>query len=56
MRTIYAWGHELKKKGLLPPMADTVFLPVDTSAMDDGPLGGRSARARADRVASELWA
>ena len=23
---IYAWRHELKKKGLLPPTADTVFL------------------------------
>ncbi|MCZ4093685.1 transposase [Sinorhizobium psoraleae] len=22
---IYAWRHELKKKGLLPSMADTVF-------------------------------
>lgn len=36
---IYAWRHELKKKGLLPPTADTVFLPLDTSAMDDAPLG-----------------
>ena len=36
---IYAWRHELKKKGLLPPTADTVFLPVDTSAMNDGPFG-----------------
>ncbi|TCM60030.1 transposase [Rhizobium sp. BK068] len=36
---IYAWRHELKKKGLLPPTADTVFLPVDTSAMDDAALG-----------------
>ena len=35
---IYAWRHELKKKGLLPPTGDTVFLPVDTSAMDDAPL------------------
>ncbi|MBB4167363.1 transposase [Rhizobium sp. BK538] len=36
---IYAWRHELKKKGLLPPTADTVFLRVDTSAMDDAALG-----------------
>ncbi|EJZ17428.1 transposase [Rhizobium sp. Pop5] len=36
---IYAWRHELKKKGLLPPTADTVFLPIDTSAMDDAALG-----------------
>ncbi|KQW61011.1 transposase [Ensifer sp. Root127] len=35
---IYAWRHELKKKGLSPPTADTVFLPVDMSAMDDAPL------------------
>lgn len=34
---IYAWRHELKKKGLLPSTADTVFLAVDTSA-------GRSLR------------
>lgn len=35
---IYAWRHELKKKGLLPSTADTVFLAVDTSAMHGGPL------------------
>ncbi|WP_234841446.1 transposase [Sinorhizobium meliloti] len=35
---IYAWRHELKKKGLLPSTADTVFLPVDTSAMHGAPL------------------
>ena len=35
---IYAWRHELKKKGLLPTTADTVFLPVDMSAANDGPL------------------
>ena len=28
---IYAWRHELKKKGLLPPSTDAVFLPVDIS-------------------------
>ena len=26
---IYRWRHELKKKGLWPPGAGTVFLPVD---------------------------
>ncbi|ASP73661.1 IS66 family insertion sequence hypothetical protein [Sinorhizobium meliloti] len=35
---IYAWRHELKKKGLLPSTADTVFLPVDTSAIHGAPL------------------
>ncbi|WP_167480928.1 transposase, partial [Mesorhizobium waimense] len=35
---IYAWRHELKKKGLLPSTADTVFLPVDTLAMLGAPL------------------
>ncbi|WP_164841504.1 IS66-like element accessory protein TnpA [Sinorhizobium meliloti] len=35
---IYAWRHELKKKGLLPPTADTIFLPVDTSAIHGAPL------------------
>ncbi|WP_164831659.1 transposase, partial [Sinorhizobium meliloti] len=29
---IYAWRHELKKKGLLPSTADTVFVPVDMAA------------------------
>ncbi len=32
------WRHELKKKGLLPSTADTVFLPVDTSAIHGAPL------------------
>ncbi|WP_186376955.1 transposase [Agrobacterium sp. DE0009] len=35
---IYAWRHELKKKGLLPTAADTVFVPVETSAMLGAPL------------------
>jgi transposase len=34
---IYAWRHELKK-GLLPTAADTVFVPVETSAMLGAPL------------------
>ena len=28
---IYAWRHELKKKGLWPPSAGVAFLPVDIS-------------------------
>lgn len=35
---IYAWRHELKKKGLLPTTADTVCVPVETSAMLGAPL------------------
>jgi transposase len=35
---IYAWRHELKKKGLLPSTADTVFVPVDTAALHGAPL------------------
>ena len=26
---IYAWRHELKKKGLLSPAAEAIFLPVE---------------------------
>jgi transposase len=26
---IYAWRHDLKKKGLLSPVADAIFLPVE---------------------------
>ena len=33
---ICGWRHELKRKGLLPSTADTVFLPVDTFAMHGG--------------------
>ena len=29
---IYAWRHELKKKGLLSPCPETLFLPVELSA------------------------
>lgn len=35
---IYAWRHELKKKSLLPTTADTVFIPVETSAMLGAPV------------------
>ncbi|MDE3819728.1 IS66-like element accessory protein TnpA [Sinorhizobium meliloti] len=35
---IYAWRHELKKKGLLPSTAGTVFVPVDMAAMHGAPL------------------
>ena len=40
---IYAWRHELKKKGLLPPTADTVFLPVDISVMPGAALAREEA-------------
>ena len=28
---LYAWRHELKKKGLLSPLPETLFLPVELS-------------------------
>lgn len=40
---IYAWRHELKKKGLLPPKADTVFLPVDMSVIHGAALAREEA-------------
>lgn len=30
---IYTWRYELKKKGVLPPDAATLFLPVDVSPL-----------------------
>ena len=35
---IYAWRHELKKKGLLPPSTDAIFLPVDISNLQGAPV------------------
>ena len=35
---IYAWRHELKKKGLLPPLAEVAFLPVDIFNLQSGPV------------------
>ena len=29
---LYAWRHELKKKGLLSPLPETLFLPMELSA------------------------
>lgn len=29
---LYAWRHELKKKGLLSPLPETLFLPVELTA------------------------
>ena len=29
---LYAWRHELKKKGLLSPLPETLFLPVELNA------------------------
>ncbi|WP_210214410.1 transposase, partial [Sinorhizobium medicae] len=43
---IYAWRHELKKKGLLPSTADTVFVPVETRPPCMAPRScGRRLRA-----------
>ena len=36
---IYAWRHELKKKGLLPPSGGMAFLPVDLSSLQNGSAG-----------------
>lgn len=33
---IYAWRYELKKKGMLPPDAATLFLPVDIPPLSTG--------------------
>ena len=50
---IYAWRHELKKKGLLPPSADVAFLPVDVSelrsslvAQEEYPVGSAMIELR----------
>ena len=40
---VYAWRHELKKKGLLPPTADTVFLPVDMPVIRGAALAREEA-------------
>lgn len=32
---VYAWRHELKKKGLWSPVAGAIFLPVDLPAIED---------------------
>lgn len=32
---VYAWRHELKKKGLWSPDSGTLFLPVDLPALED---------------------
>lgn len=37
---IYAWRHELKKKGLLLAAADTLFLPITTPEPMETPLPG----------------
>ncbi|PLJ43361.1 hypothetical protein B6J67_05105 [Klebsiella quasipneumoniae] len=36
---IYMWRSELKRKGLLPPSPEPLFLPVD---MTDAPLGSEA--------------
>ena len=50
---IYAWRHELKKKGLWPPSAGVAFLPVDISdlrkppeAQTDIPVGSSMVEVR----------
>ncbi|WP_376743736.1 transposase [Ensifer canadensis] len=36
---IYAWRSELKKKGLLSPSANAMFVPVDMSSVQAEPRG-----------------
>lgn len=36
---IYAWRHDLKKKGLLSPVADAIFLPVEVEERADLAIG-----------------
>jgi transposase len=36
---IYAWRHELKKKGLLSPSGGMAFLPVDLTSLQNGSAG-----------------
>ena len=36
---IYAWRHDLKKKGLLAPSGGMAFLPVDLSILQNGSAG-----------------
>lgn len=35
---IYAWRHELKKKGLWSPDQGAVFLPIDVPVLESAPM------------------
>lgn len=42
---IYAWRHELKKKGLWSPDGGAIFLPVDLPVVEDREPSPEPARA-----------
>lgn len=42
---IYTWRSELKKKGLLSPSTNAVFIPVDMSAVQTEPYGDQQDRS-----------
>lgn len=39
---IYAWRHELKKKGLWSPDQGAVFLPIDVPILENAPTEAKS--------------
>ena len=51
---IYAWRHELKKKGLLPPSGDAFFLPVDISNLQSAPMAQEHVPAAAAMIELRL--
>lgn len=42
---VYAWRHELRRKGLWSPDGGALFLPVDVSGLDDLPAVTASREA-----------
>lgn len=48
---IYAWRHELKKKGLLSALPEALFLPVELDRGVEVPMGAVIASAEAWRPA-----
>ena len=44
---IYAWRHELKKKGLLSPAAEAIFLPVEMPERQEMVVASEPAAAAA---------
>lgn len=47
----YAWRHELKKKGLLSPLPETLFLPVELDRVAEFALPAAAVSAGAVRTA-----
>ena len=44
---VYAWRHELKKKGLLSPAAEAIFLPVEMPERQEMVVASEPAAAAA---------